>query len=132
MEFVITAFSSKRPSKLFPQFLIIYRYYWDRRQPVDPESHERFMAETVEGYFEKDFQVMASKNNFARPRAEREYFDKPVNFERQGFRFSPVHKKPIELSGDLRTTSSNYNATPHTPSRMKRNLGVSQTTMNMS
>jgi hypothetical protein len=40
------------------------------------------MAETVEGYFEKDFQVMASKNNIARPRAEREYFDRPVNFER--------------------------------------------------
>jgi len=25
------------------------KFYWERRQPVDPESPERFMAEIVEG-----------------------------------------------------------------------------------
>ena len=32
----------------------------------------------VEGDFQQDFMVMASKNNIDRPVAEREYFDRPV------------------------------------------------------
>lgn len=40
---------------------------------------------------------MASKNNQHRPKAEREYFDKPIAYQALGFMFSPVHKRPIEL-----------------------------------
>jgi hypothetical protein len=58
------------------------RYYFDRRQPVDPESQERFVTEIIEQKYLNDFSAMASKNNLDRPRAEREYFDRPINFQR--------------------------------------------------
>jgi len=38
------------------------------------------LFEESEHTFRQDFQVMASKNNIDRPRAEREYFDKPVAY----------------------------------------------------
>ena len=41
---------------------------------------------------------MASKNNLDRPKAEREYFDKPIEYIHQGFQFSPIFKKPVELT----------------------------------
>jgi len=47
---------------------------------VDPESPERHMAENIEGNFTPDFQVMASKNNLHRPKAEREFFDRPIQY----------------------------------------------------
>ena len=62
-----------------------------------------------------DFQVMASKNNFDRPKAEREYFDKPVAYMHQGFVFSPVHKRPIEMLQSrttMRTASTGNGDSP--------------------
>ena len=56
------------------------KYYWERRQPVDPDSPERHVAENIEEHFTPDFQVMASKNNYDRPKAEREYFDRPIEY----------------------------------------------------
>jgi len=47
---------------------------------------------------------MYSKNNLDRPKAEREYFDRPVDYIHQGFSFSPQHKRPIELTGEFRTS----------------------------
>lgn len=41
---------------------------------------------------------MNSKNNDDRPKAEREYFDRPFSYMHQGFVFSPIHKRPVELS----------------------------------
>jgi len=43
--------SIKKQSKFLSKIVLIYfhsRFYWERRQPVDPESPERFMAEVVE------------------------------------------------------------------------------------
>ena len=54
MAFVITPFLTKKPSK----YIIVYnpyRYYWERRQPVDPDSTERFVAEETEIKFQRDF-----------------------------------------------------------------------------
>ena len=62
------------------------------------------MAEVVEGQFMNDFQIMYSKNNNRRPKAEREYFDRPVDYIPQGYTFSPVHKRPIELTGEFRAS----------------------------
>jgi hypothetical protein len=42
---------------------------------------------------------MYSKNNIDRPKAEREYFDRPIQYQHQGFVFSPEHIRPIEFSG---------------------------------
>lgn len=50
---------------------------------------------------------MASKNNNDRPKAEREYFDRPVDYMHQGFMFSPIHRRPIELLGEMRFTQMN-------------------------
>ena len=41
---------------------------------------------------------MNSKNNRDRPVKEREYFDRPFSYMHQGFVFSPIHKRPVELS----------------------------------
>ena len=41
---------------------------------------------------------MNSKNNNDRPRNEREYFDRPFSYMHQGYVFSPIHKRPVELS----------------------------------
>jgi len=75
---------------------------------------------------------MASKNNNDRPRAEREYFDRPVNYIYQGFTFQPVHKRPIELQGDiksstLRSRMSMDIAKQTTPTQMKRQLEMMST-----
>ena len=48
---------------------------------------------------------MFSKNNNYQPKAEREYFDRPVNYEKLGYKFSPLHKRPMELRGDIRRTA---------------------------
>jgi hypothetical protein len=61
--------------------ITLFRYYWERRQPIDPDSPERMNAEGVEIGYQLDFHVMASKNNIDRPKAEREYFDRPVNYQ---------------------------------------------------
>lgn len=62
------------------KFILYFRYYWERRQPIDPDSPDKYQAEDIEGKFREDFQVMASKNNVDRPVAEREYFDRPVDY----------------------------------------------------
>mmetsp|Transcript_1196 Transcript_1196/g.2186 ORF Transcript_1196/g.2186 Transcript_1196/m.2186 type:complete len:257 (+) Transcript_1196:45-815(+) len=80
------------------------KYYWERRQPVDPQSPVRRVMESVETSFQGNFHVMFSKHNEKIPKAEREYFDRPVGYLTQGYRFMPVHKRPIELRGDLRTS----------------------------
>lgn len=41
---------------------------------------------------------MNSKNNETRPVKEREYFDRPFSYMHQGYVFSPIHKRPVELS----------------------------------
>ena len=58
------------------------------------------VSEFIEDGFQPDFQVMASKNNGHRVKTEREYFDSPVAYAKQGFLFSPVHDKPIKLETD--------------------------------
>lgn len=51
---------------------------------------------------------MNSKNNHHRPKAEREYFDKPYSYMHQGFAFSPIHKRPVELvANHSRSKSTN-------------------------
>ena len=45
---------------------------------------------------------MYSKNNVDRPKGEREFFDRPINYMHQGFMFSPIHRRPIELLGETR------------------------------
>ena len=85
------------------------KYYWERRQPIDPDSVDKYQAEEIEAAFRHDFQVMSSKNNEDRPRAEREYFDRPINYMHQGFMFSPVHRRPIELLGESRMAKTNPN-----------------------
>ena len=69
---------------------------------MDPESPERHVAETIENSFRGDFQVMSSKNNIDRPKAEREYFDRPIEYTKQGFEFTPHHRRPIHLLGQQR------------------------------
>jgi len=76
------------------------KYYWERRSPVNPDSPERFLAEHVEENFRPDFEVMASKNNHHRPKGEREFFDRPIEYTKQGFGFTPHHKRPIYLLND--------------------------------
>lgn len=45
---------------------------------------------------------MASKNNYDRPKAEREYFDRPIEYAKMGFEFTPHHRRPIHLLGQQR------------------------------
>jgi hypothetical protein len=49
---------------------------------------------------------MYSKNNIDRPVAEREYFDRPMEFNPDSYTFSPTHKRPIDLAWDRRANSS--------------------------
>ena len=77
---------------------VLYRYYWERREPVNPDAPECYIIEQIEQGFQNDFQVMNSKNNHDRPVNEREYFDRPFSYMHQGFVFSPIHKRPVELS----------------------------------
>ena len=39
---------------------------------------------------------MFSKNNSKLPKNEREYFDKPVVYQKEGCQFNPLYKKPFE------------------------------------
>lgn len=48
---------------------------------------------------------MYSKNNHDRPKAEREYFDRPMEFNIDSYTFSPAHKKPIDYAWDSRKNS---------------------------
>ena len=41
---------------------------------------------------------MFSKNNLDNPKSEREYFDRPIIHVTEGFEFTPVHKRPIEMN----------------------------------
>jgi len=41
---------------------------------------------------------MNSKNNDHRPKQEREFFDRPFSYMHQGYVFSPIHKRPVELT----------------------------------
>ena len=59
---------------------------------------------------------MYSKNNNHRPKAEREYFDRPVEYVHQGYTFSPVHKRPIELTGDFRSSVVSRSSAAKSPS----------------
>jgi hypothetical protein len=43
---------------------------------------------------------MFSKNNHKLPKNEREYFDKPVMFQKEGMVFYPVFKKAYEYSAE--------------------------------
>ena len=74
------------------------KYYWERREPVNPDAPECYIIEQIEQGFQNDFHVMNSKNNLDRPVNEREYFDRPFSYMHQGFVFSPIHKRPVELS----------------------------------
>ena len=43
---------------------------------------------------------MYSKDNTVMPKGEREYFDKPVLFQKEGMVFNPIYKKAYEYSLD--------------------------------
>jgi len=45
---------------------------------------------------------MYSKNNIDRPVAEREYFDRPMEFQKESYTFTPSHKRPIDFLWDTR------------------------------
>ena len=45
---------------------------------------------------------MFSKNNNDRPVAEREYFDRPMEFQKESYTFTPSHKRPIDFLWDTR------------------------------
>jgi hypothetical protein len=41
---------------------------------------------------------MFSKNNARLPKSEREYFDRPVVYQKEGHYFNPLYKKAFEFS----------------------------------
>ena len=47
---------------------------------------------------------MFSKHNEKVPKKEREYFDNPIGFHKQGHQFYSIHKKPIEIAGGMGVT----------------------------
>lgn len=49
---------------------------------------------------------MYSKNNIDRPVAEREYFDRPMEFNPDSYTFSPTHKRPFDVSLEPRNIKS--------------------------
>lgn len=53
---------------------------------------------------------MYSKNNIDRPVAEREYFDRPMDFNPDSYTFSPTHKRPIDMALDIRKINSSENS----------------------
>jgi len=90
----------KTPSngqKEYHQYAAASQYYWAKRSPVNPRSRKKWLQDFIEDGFIHDFHTMYSKNNDHRPKLEREYFDKPVNYVQKGFLFSPKHKLPLEL-----------------------------------
>jgi hypothetical protein len=71
---------------------------------------------------------MASKDNIDRPKAEREYFDRPIKYQKEGFGFTPHHRRPVYLLGQAKNIDevmSNYsriNLRSKSPT-MARNTG---------
>lgn len=82
------------------------KFYWEKRQPIDPDLERKHFEKYVEGAFLSDFQAMFSKNNPDLHPSSREYFDFPVNHIYKGFIFSPKHKLPLEL---YHNGNSHYN-----------------------
>ena len=48
--------------------------------------------------FKNDFNVMFSKNNVDNPKNEREYFDRPIVYQKEGMVFNPLYKKAYEYN----------------------------------
>lgn len=48
--------------------------------------------------FKNDFNVMYSKNNNDNPKNEREYFDRPIVYQKEGMVFNPMYKKAYEYN----------------------------------
>ena len=51
MELKITLYFKIRQSKLLIIYSFILRYYWERREPVDPSSAQRMYVESLEMRF---------------------------------------------------------------------------------
>ena len=70
---------------------------------------------------------MYSKNNYDRPKAEREYFDRPMEFQKESYTFTPSHKRPIDFLWDTRSKAQNIRTltTGHSPARSE--MGRSKT-----
>lgn len=73
------------------------KYYWEMRQPVNPDSPKKHVVDYVRNGYVNDFEVMYSKNNHHRHPSKREFFDKPINYIHKGFLFSPKYKMPLDL-----------------------------------
>lgn len=50
---------------------------------------------------------MYSKNNVDRPKAEREYFDRPMEFQPGSYTHSPIHKRAIDFSFENKSIRGN-------------------------
>ena len=109
MTFLVPA-DKRKPKEIFEHFGYQYRtpshgqqkykqfetedkYYWEKRVPVDPLSMRCKAQSILEENFVKDFDVMFSKNNDGIHPSIREYFDKPILFEKIKYSYLPKYQK---------------------------------------